>query len=306
MEYMFDTRHFFQSLEMSCPQLRVYKSLNDIPNRHRGSDPLSLSPGSIGVKDTGGHVIATEWRKSFYTWLSQYISSEYDGPIIIELERSYLQWSIDTDDPMFTAHFGKILKIRSDIRMLATTTLTRLSAALSMRLPLTETIIPGAFLGAYLSTRDGPTPSKDKERVQARFDAQLELYLGQTFGSNLSIIYLASDDTTYIPQFMAEAAVNNVSVTSKFDLMKGEDREAIQALGPEQQAVIDFLVFSKASDFAGVGYSSLAWNVALRRHQFAKQEKDWLSGEETLLTDDLSQIYGPPGGHPEFVASMWP
>ncbi len=73
----------------------------------------------------------------------------------------------------------------------------------------------------------------------------------------------------------------------------------------DQQTLVDFLVMLKVSEFVGVGHSSFAWNVALRRHQYLKKEVEWLSGPQTA-NDPFSQIFGAAGGHPEFVASMWP
>jgi len=72
----------------------------------------------------------------------------------------------------------------------------------------------------------------------------------------------------------------------------------------DQQALVDYLVMSKASDFVGVGHSSFAWNIALKRHQFTRR-LDYLDGPETF-DDGLSQIYGIVRGHPEYPGAMWP
>jgi hypothetical protein len=74
---------------------------------------------------------------------------------------------------------------------------------------------------------------------------------------------------------------------------------------PDQQALVDYLVLSKASEFAGVGHSSFAWNLALARHLFTIQKDDELDGPQ-MFGDALSRIYGAPGGNPEFPTSMWP
>jgi len=95
-------------------------------------------------------------------------------------------------------------------------------------------------------------------------------------------------------------------VTTKFNLLKEKDLEELQALKWDQQGLVDFLVMLKASDFAGIGHSSFAWNVALKRHVFVKK-KDRVRGPEILMGDELSLIYGDVRGYePEYAACLWP
>jgi hypothetical protein len=54
----------------------------------------------------------------------------------------------------------------------------------------------------------------------------------------------------------------NLTVTTKHDLLTGDDLSELEALRFDQRTMVDFLL-SKSSDFAGVGHSSFAWNVAL-------------------------------------------
>jgi hypothetical protein len=307
MEYMFDTNHFLASLRLSCPELRVFKSFAETPNRQFSTNaPIPLSPESLATRDEYGQIATEKWRGSFYEWLAQHLAPDAEGPVFIQLARSYLQYPINSDEPAFAHDFGKILKFRNDVRALATTALTKMSAAYLLKANIKEPILHKSFFGAYLTTQDQATLPQDDARVEARFKSQLKLYMEQRYQSNLTIFYLASDDNSFASKFITSANNTNVVVTTKFDLVKGKDREDLLALGPEQQALVDFLILSKAGDFAGVGYSSLAWNLALMRHQFSEQEDYWLNTAEALLSDELSQIYGPPGGHPEFSRSMWP
>jgi hypothetical protein len=306
LPFMFDTKHFLASLGLSCPQLRVYTSIQDTPGRFDANVPIPLDPQSLVTKDKDGQMRTEEWRPSFDKWLAQYNSLDIAGPVVIQLARTYLQYPISSDGPDFVNHFGRILKIREGARVLATTTLIKMAAAYNFGMSIHEPVIHKSFLGAYLSTREQGNPSKDPERVTARFDAQLKLYLQQAAMSNLTTIYLASDDNSYLRKFREAANSTEITITTKLELLKGKDREDLLALSPDEQALIDFLVFSKSSDFAGIGYSSFAWNVALKRRQYSEQEDNWLNTEDGLLSDELSQIYGPAGTHPEFVASMWP
>ncbi len=161
-----------------------------------------------------------------------------------------------------------------------------------------------AFVGVYLSTDDEDLPEADQSI--ARYQVQSQLCLNQSLSANLSLVYVASELGYGIPKFMKDASLQNLTVTTKLDLPKDKDRDdLLHNFTPSQQALVDYIVLSKASEFAGVGHSSFAWNVALSRHLYTSQKGDELDGPQTF-GDDLSRIYGTPGDHPEFPVSMWP
>jgi hypothetical protein len=305
LDYMFDTDHFINSLTFSCPQMRIYKAASTIANRQHAYGPISLVPESLAKKVAKtGIRRREEWRGLFYKWLLQYVAEDTKGPIIVRLGRSYLEYPVYDDEDYFALHFGKILKVRRDIRVLASTALRILSDTYTLPLRLSEPILKKAFLGAYLSTDYADLPKPDEKN--ARYQVQSQLYLNQALSANLSLIYVASEFGDDIPDFMKDASLQNITVTAKLDLLKGEDREQLlHDFTPDQQALVDYLVLSKASEFAGVGHSSFAWNIALARHLYMTQKEDELGGLQ-VFEDALSQIYGTPGGHPEFPASMWP
>ncbi|KAE9368706.1 hypothetical protein N431DRAFT_428469 [Stipitochalara longipes BDJ] len=305
LDYMFDTNHFINSIMTSCPQMRVYKAASTIANRQYAYGPISLVPESLAKKvPKTGVRRAEEWRGLFYKWLLQYVAEDNKRPIIVKLGRSYLEYPIYDDDDYFVLHFGKMLKVRQDIRTLATTALRTLSDFYKIPLRLSEPILKKAFLGVYLSTDDKDLSKADK--LLSRYQIQSKLYLAQASSSNFSLVYAASEFGHDILEFIKDGNLQNVTVTGKLDLLKGQDREhLLDAFTPDQQALIDFLILSKASEFAGVGHSSLAWNIALARHFYTAQKDDELEGPQ-MYGDALSRIYGAPGGHPEFPASMWP
>jgi len=305
LDYMFDMDHFINSLTVSCPQMRVYKAASTITNRQHAYGPISLVPESLvkTIPKTGMSQ-PEEWRGLFYKWISQYVAEDIKGTIIVKLGRSYLQYSVAVDDDAFVLHFGNILKVRRDVRNLASTTLLKLSDIYSLPLRLSELILKKTFLGVYLSTDVEDLPKEDQGN--AHYETQSNLYLNQALSANLSLIYAASESGDDILDFMKDASLKNVTVTTKFDLLKGKDREQLlHDFTPDQQALIDYLVLSKASEFAGVGHSSFAWGLALARHFYSKQKDGELDGPQ-MFGDTLSQIYGAPGGHAEFPACMWP
>lgn len=78
-------------------------------------------------------------------------------------------------------------------------------------------------------------------------------------------------------------------MATKFDVLSATDAEALRELTLDQQALVDFLVVLKASDFAGIAHSSFAWNIALKRHLEARRtdSKLHLEGPQ-MLSDELS------------------
>jgi hypothetical protein len=305
LDYMFDTNHFINSLAASCPQMRVYQAASTITNRQHAYGPISLVPQSLVKKiPKAGIPYPEKWGSLFYKWLSQYVAEDTKGPTIIKLGRSYLQYPIDHDDVAFSLHFGKILKVHRDARTLATIALLKLSDTYSLGLHLSEPILEKAFLGVYLSTDEDDLPKADQ--VNAHYQTQSQFYLNQALSANLSLIYAVSEFGDDIPDFMKDASLRNIIVTTKLDLLKGKDREQLlHGFTPDQQALVDYLVLSKASAFAGVGHSSFAWSLALARRSFMEQKGNELDGPQ-MFGDALSQIYGTPGEHAEFASCMWP
>lgn len=308
--YMFDTEHFVASMGLSCPQMRIYKTVFGIEDGENAQGPLSLQPENI-LKAVGvGEHFAEDWRAAFYKWLSP-VATEPNGPIIVRLGDSYLKYPTASDGEAFQQHFGKILKIHSDVRRLATVVLQKLSEMyrepLSLNLSLNDLMLQNVLLGVYLSTESDMDILSEEDRGTANYEAQSKLFLGHAMRKNLSLIYVASAHGPEIPRFILDANADEIEATSKLDLLKSEDREHLLSLTLDQQAMVDFLVMTKVSEFIGMGYDSFSWSVALRRHEYLKKGTGaaWLSGHY-VAKDPFSTLIGTTGGHKEFATSMWP
>lgn len=308
MSYMFDTQHFLQSLQLSCPELQIHLSKNEIRDYENAHNPVPLLPESLVKKVPGTGLAEPEkWREQFYTWLQQHHSPNVTGPMIVDLQRSYLQYPIYSDGEQFALSFGQILKFRADVRRLAMRTLQGMAEKYSFKLDLSQAILPNTFYGVHLRTeKDAKEGWPAPDWIYSRFETQSKMYLEQAPRSNSSIIYVASGDLDEVAKFAANATTppHDYRVTTKHDLLSGADLEELRALKWDQQGMVDFLVMLKASDFAGIGHSSFAWNIALKRHILAKERKH-LDGPQ-ILSDDLSQIYGLVRGYPEYAACLWP
>ncbi|KAE8450668.1 hypothetical protein EG329_006013 [Mollisiaceae sp. DMI_Dod_QoI] len=306
LDHMFEVDHFTKSLDLSCPHLRVYKSVMDIDDNEHANGPIPLLPDTLaGAKAEGNQDFTAQWREAFYKWLLKYLSADAKGPIIISLGRSYLHYPIHSDDVNFAENFGKILKIRSDARSLATTVLQKLSSTYSLSFDLQHPSSKKGFIGAYLSTASDPDRLTKEDQNYARFETQSKLYLDLSVHSNMSLVYVASNNGPDIPRLISEGKEREIDVIAKFDLLEGKDREDLLDMTARQQEMVDYLVMMDAAEFVGVGSSSFAWNVAFRRHGFWKKTEVPLD-QGQQYNDGLSVIYGPTGGHAEFAKSMWP
>lgn len=304
MGYMLDPAHFRESLRLSCPGMKVYDRVEDLKGM-AFHDPIALLPESLEEKVPSGLAHPEKWRESFEAWLGQHVGPLPEGTVIINLQRSYLTYPIYSDGENFALAFGKLLKFRADIRILATKTLLALAANASYSADLSQPILPDFFFGAHLRTEhDAQLGWPAEDWVYGRYETQAKFYFKEVLASGLERVYIASGDQEEVAKFAHEAAEKNIAVWTKFGVLGADDAAQLEALSWDQQGMVDFLVMLRASQFAGVGHSSFAWNVALVRHVFA-QKRDHLKGPQ-LLNDDLSKIHGYPKQYPEYASCLWP
>lgn len=311
--YMFDTQHFQKSIQQSCPEMTVYPSLDDAIKTHNYTgevNRLRFQPESL----TGDGLIQTDiWRGKFYAWLDQQQASPLSrkpGPTVLDLERCYMSYPIYSDGEAFALSFGLMLQLREDIRVLASKVLKGLAERLSFAdVDLQNEVLPSAYFGAHLRVEHDAQVTWNTKFgwTHAGYEKQAEDYLAQASQSRRSSpkgIYVASGDVEGTLRFVKDAAQNNLTAVGKFDVLQAPDLTALQALRWDQQALVDYLILLRASDFAGVAHSSFSWSIALKRHTWAKQEGKYLDAPEKLH-DNLSVVYGVVGGE-NFPEALWP
>lgn len=317
--YMFDTPHFLESMRLYCPQLKIHNSVEDVrgPLEENGGLTLSLKPESLvegGVPRTG-LPDPSAWRGQFYSWLDAQINiAGNDTPsiTIVNLQRSYMTYPIYSDGVAFAHSFASVLQFRNDTCALATKALAALAGRFSSGLDLRDDILPNSFFGVHLRTEADSKKAWESAGdywFYSHYENQVKVYLEQAPRSSPAAIYVASGDPAEIAGFAADAAEvpapHNYPVVSKEDLLAGEDLDALRALTFDQQALVDYLVLLRASDFAGVAHSSFAWSIALKRHQFAKKKGAFLDAPE-MLDDDLSKVYGTVKDFEDYPQVLWP
>ncbi|CZT53482.1 uncharacterized protein RSE6_15071 [Rhynchosporium secalis] len=297
-DYLFDEGHFVESMRLSCPQMRILNGTREGREKSIFVNPEKIA-GDIGPE---GLTKPEEWRERFYGWLSR--NTSISTPVI-DLDRSYLQYPIHSDAEAFALDFGKLLKFRRDTRMAATAALKNMVRKYNLTGDYKTEVWKGGFYGVHLRTeRDSQQGWPPTLYEYSKYATQSTSYLKQAAGTGMKVMYVASGNVEEIEKFAYDAKAYNMSVTTKHQLLEGEDKKKMEKFTFDQQALVDYLVLLKSSDFAGVGHSSFAWNIALWRHQFAKQ-RDHLNGPQ-LMSDELSQIYGKVRQYPEYSCCLWP
>lgn len=312
--YMFDTQHFLESMQRSCPEMTIYPTLDDVikPSNNTGvSNRLRFQAESL----TGDGLIKTEiWREKFYAWLEEKQVGPVNGrpgPTVIDLERCYMSWPIYSDGEAFALSFGLMLQLREDIRLLTSKVLRGLAKKLSFAdFDLKNEVLPDAYFGAHLRVENDAQVTWNTQYgwTHASYEKQAEDYLAQASQPKRSRpkgIYVASGDVEGTRRFVEDAARNNLTALGKFDVLQGtSDLEILESFRWDQQALVDYLILLRGSDFAGVAHSSFSWSIGLKRHTWAKQEGKYLDAPEKLH-DDLSVVYGVVGTE-KFPEALWP
>jgi hypothetical protein len=310
IEYMFDKPHFIHSLRHSCPELKLIDEME----QYSGGRRRALLPENLETSHpTTGLEHPELWRSKFNHWIENIIPHyPQSEPIVVDLEQSLLSWPTHFDGHAFTHSFGRILKFRPDTRRLATKTLKQLGHWYDLPLNLSAPIMPNSFLAAHLTTENPfmeirGIGKRHGDVTYSHYKAQSETYLASAQAFNLSIIYVASGNLSDIHRMLPEAKAMGLHVTHKEDLLKGDDREELESLRWDQQALVDFLVAERAQEFVGVGHSMFSWNVALRRHEWA-QAKGLLEGQQPdgIWGDGASGLFGVRKGYVESSRCMWP
>jgi hypothetical protein len=261
-------------------------------------DPLELHAEDLQSHDSLTGIPHPEtWNADFHAWLASSIASRIPprGTSIVNLAHSPPIYPVSSDESYFPADFGVLLKPRADVRKLATTTFFALISKYDLETPDLSGIAKNAYLGAYIPP-DFPEDS---------YAALSKRILNQTAASDLSVVYLTSTAPGTGKRLASTALPLGIRVATKYELLSEADVAVINALAPEQQSLVDFLVLRQASQFAGVSGSAFVWSVALGRK--GKWRQDGGGGiEGEVMRDSLSRIYGEGRGDEGFATCLWP
>lgn len=329
LEYLFDRDAFVKHLTEGCPGMRLYDRAEDFPAYEQlAGPPLDL----LGAQFEPDHPRTglqrpREWRRFFDEWLAQQkVQISPEAPVHIKMGPAYLEYPVYDDGEAFAYEFGKILSFRQDTQALAAKVLFELRRQFQLPIDPAKAINPDAFYGAHLRLEKDAVWAWDPEewRYSRMEDQFREQYRG-LMGTDLNVVYVASGDqgvVTLFAEYLSERIAEdytlspekngvrnrNVTVVTKYDLLKGDDRQQLDNLTFDQQALVDFLIMFKASAFMGVAHSSFPWTVALRRHELSRYAGVANAGSD-LLKDEYSVIMGMRADYPRvdpFEYGVWP
>lgn len=332
LDYLLDRRAFVARLTEGCPGMRVYERPEDFPGWDRHVDVDLVADQFEPDHPPEGLRYPREWRRFFDEWLARDAGApgapRADAPVHVRLGQAFLEFPVHDDGRAFVREFGKILSFRNETRALAARVLwalrnTRVGGGGSgsgdfplAHLDPSVAVTPGAYYGAHLRLEaDAVWAWPPEEWRFSRTEEQFEQQLRNIARTGLRVVYVASGDQAVVDRFAAALRASplveragDVAVVTKYDLLRGADRRALDALTFDQQALVDFLVMFRASAFMGVAHSSFPWNVALRRHELSRYEAYANEGSD-LLRDEYSIIMGMAADYPHvdpFITGIWP
>jgi hypothetical protein len=265
--YLFDERHFRKSFRTYCPRMKIYDTIDDIPNAAEAMKiekffPKDLNAGLDGYDVRGVNRHLDMYHKKFHEWLStRRRTPSLAAPVTIRMKwPTFFEWPVYRDGPEFAATFGDLLRFRKDVQELATKIVMEMANFTGAE-PDSQTL-DAPYLGVHLRTES------DALGIWPDFKQQSTGYLGEAERWGMKYAYLACGDEGEAKRFsrLAQNQSTPLRVATKDTLLKGEDLKRLTDLTWDQQALVDFLVLTKSTHFTGCSFSTFTMNIAFKRH----------------------------------------
>ncbi|KUI67431.1 hypothetical protein VM1G_02611 [Cytospora mali] len=291
LDYMFSSPHLVTSLRTHCPQMKIHTSLDDLYDKPSLLKPLPVIPAMLtdqfsNVDNAFFPVITdpAQVRAKFDALYDRDLPRDRRRyPVRAEFEATPFVWPAARDGEAFRRDFGRLLRVRDDVRVLAASGLYNLARRFGLPVDPRRGLSgsyggdAGAdndsramFVGVHLRTekdamyRDLGFPDYDAQ-VMYFFN-----YLEKAMEDGRHrVVYLATglgpgDDD--VRRFRARAAELNATVVTKRDVLApGEVGVLNNRLTWDQRALVDYEIMLRAGLVLGVAESSFAWGLAMRR-----------------------------------------
>lgn len=314
MGILYDLDYFMDTWKEACPQIRVVRSDDEVPNLIGGH---SLTPHKIpGLEVVRKTVVDSgSWRILFDDWLqrktkpAEYANMSDKNPVRVVATGMLFAWHRASMDQQFAFAFTRMFRFRPDLRRLGASALWGLEQKVGRPIVSDAILFPELYADVYgpapgrwsswevppmgLTSSTPPTSAvnasivtnlapgrvlshsfigahlrADSDATKLHwpgYDAQVPVYLHEAVTRNLSTIYLAAGTPESIVRFKKDAALYNLTVYTKEDVL-GEDGAAeYETLTWDNRAVVDFQVLLHASYFTGFGQSTFSQTMAMRR-----------------------------------------
>jgi hypothetical protein len=305
MDYFFDVRHLNESLAKACPQMKLHSSINDLHNV-----PSMLTPVKFGIRQVtkdfvNGTVLARPGQlgKEMQDYIDNLSPpSKRTYPFRVHIEPPTFMFPTAYDPPDFQANFGRIIRIRSDIRALAGSALFNMQKMFQLNLDPRNGIKNESFIGVHLRTE------KDVEDKFPSYEKQAADYLNLLVQHNMKVVFLATGASgNNITAFTERAADFGAKVVMKKDVLEGEDADALSHLSWDQRGLVDYEIMLRAGLVTGISDSSFAWNLAMRRaNAYGGLGKSHFDSSDIMYKDQYSVIFGNSSAGESMQLTIWP
>lgn len=319
--------HLTTALETYCPQLTVHASLDALWDQPSLLKPVLLNLNELtsaflattdGTATPSATTILAEpahLRTQFLAYLAARLPENPHYPVRVHLTNPAVPtWpTLNETFEGMREDFGKLLRVREDVRALAASAVWNLLARYGGDMGR-------GFVGVHLRTekdaQDGGFPGFDDQAAyffdylqnHSSFSASSSLAPTAESDSSSSrtgraenVIFLATGLTEKdadVKRFRqrAAAALPDASVLLKRDLLDAAEVEVLNGLSWDQRALVDYEILLRAGTVLGIVDSRFAWAVALRRAQT-------YGGEE--VEGAAAAFRARPGGEEAFAAGTY-
>ncbi|CCG84932.1 protein of unknown function [Taphrina deformans PYCC 5710] len=291
MTYLFDYDVYRARIEGACPGFRLYESADEVPT---AAGSLHIPPDRLDPLDFHGHggLINThilDHRADLRGWLWNQVQvhPSLKTPVLVDLARTFFGWANTQDSYEVWHEWSRILPFQPETYHVAAQILSIMSKLDAEQLA-GEKILQNSYryVGQHLRTEGDVSP----EMKAYGFDTQMDASLALCREKGITELYIASGDVGEAAKATMQALDSGITVHTKYSLMTADAQlaSAILAMTFDQQALIDYLIMSKATSFVGVDSSSFSGNIAVLRHAALGDQTHWhgFSDELSLLIGD--------------------
>jgi hypothetical protein len=295
LDYMFSSEHLVNSLQAYCPQMRVHRSLDDLYDKPSLLKPLPVSIGMLTddvavLNGTRTSILANPQNltRQFADLYERELPLERRHyPVRVDLQETLFAWPVHYDGEAFRRDFGRLLRVRDDIRLLAASGLWELTHRFGIPLDPRKGLSHNPaqdksprFVGAHLRTEKDVAPSPTQGDYNGPrpdrpsfpgYGTQATWFLEYLSASEAPgrVVYLATGlqaEDGDVRRFTAKAAEHGTTVVTKRDILAPAEVAALNArLTWDQRSLVDYEIMLRAGFVLGIVESSFAWNLALRR-----------------------------------------
>ncbi|KAF2153004.1 hypothetical protein K461DRAFT_225288 [Myriangium duriaei CBS 260.36] len=315
----FDEQHFVSVLRAACPEFHVFQEDKQTAMTVVGDrmTPRALRTDLVETDSIQASV------KTMMDWLAAHNTvMPLQAPSLVHVGRT-LWDGPDTASfsPKMRRDFGALLRFRPQIRRLAAIASFNLAQRFRLDMQPSSSYYRNAYFGAHLRTeKDAMNAGWLSGALHANYSAQTDAYLSQAKKAGLTVLYVASGSTEDLQSFGDKARAHRMNVTHKRELLSDMDLQELDTLSWDQQAMVDYEILLRSSQFGGVVKSSFSYNIAIARAAVLEMEgrtveKPWAEidprvlnvEDEMAFKDRASIIWGRDEWHERKIPrGAWP